>query len=589
MSIPLITTLVTLAVASILLCSERVPVDVTALGVLVVLMVGGVLTPADALRGFSSDAVVAIGGIFVLTAGLRSSGALELLGRRLQRAAEQRPERAVSKLLALVAAVSVFINNTTCTAAFLPVAVTLSKRIAMPSSRVLMPLAFASILGGSISVVGTSTNVLTSGLLSERGAAPLAMFELAPVALPIALIGLVYLIALGPRLLPTPDEEDLDEAYELVEYLSEARVTASSPLIGRTVAGAGLGERWGVNVVGVLGGSGEAKLAAPDDRIQAGDRLLIQGHADRLLELARSSELEIGSEDETAISARRLQLGEAVVLPRSDLVGRSLVETRFRQRYAANVLAIHRHGESLRDRIGSIPIHVGDVLLVQLDRAANRRLLAQRGLLLVEEVVGGARGRGAAVLAPTLFALALLPVVFGWLPLAASVLLGCLGMVLTRCVTPQEAYAAIEWRLLVLIAGMIALGRGLETTGGAQWLADATLAAAGGLGPLGVLAAFFLLTVALTQPMSNQAAALVVLPVALEVAGAAGIGERAMAVTVAIAASTSFLTPLEPSCLLVYGPGRYRFLDFPRLGTGLTVIAFVATVALVPRFWPLAG
>lgn len=239
------------------------------------------------------------------------------------------------------------------------------------------------------------------------------------------------------------------------------------------------------------------------------------------------------------------------------------------------------------DRVAQIPIRAGDLLLLQLDAPASRRLLAQRGLVLVDQPLPR-QPRGSLYLAPLLFVVALAPVVLGLLALPASVLLGVLADGYPLC-DAAEAYAAIEWRLLVLIAGMIALGRALESTGAAQMLADATVLAVGNLGPLALLAGFYLLTVALTQPMSNQAAALVVLPVALEVAGAAAIDTRAMAITVALAASSSFLTPLEPSCLLVYGPGRYRFLDYPRVGAFLTLVAFVLAVLLVPRFWPLAA
>ncbi len=582
-----------LAIAAVLFCLERVPVDVVALGLLVTLLVSGVLTPAEALAGFSSEAVIVIGGIFVLTAGLKASGVLEALGRWAQRLGGGSPRRSLALLLIVVAVVSAFMNNTTTTAAFLPVGVALARAAGMAPGRVLMPIAFASILGGSVTLIGTSTNVIVSGLLPQFEEPPLGMFELAPVALPIALAGLVYLIFLGDRLLPAREEGvDLEQSYHIRDYLSEVVVERRSPLVGKSVAEAGFGKAWDLNLLAIVR-AGEPSLPGPQDRLKAGDHLLVEGPLEVLVGLGETRGLAIREakrEDYTrALRGQSRRLVEAVVLPRSDLIGRSLKELHFRQRFGAGVVALKRHGEALLERVGRIRIRVGDVLLILGEQAAVDRVLAEGGLLVLSHRPTPERGLRSLLTAPITFGLVVLLATSGLVSLPAAVLLGCLVLAGTRTLTPQEAYAAIDWRMLVLIAGMMGYATALAKTGGAELLAHAVLGATGNLGPLALLAAFYLLTVALTQPMSNQSAALVVLPLALGVAAEAGIDPRTMAVTVALAASSSFLTPLEPSCLLVYGPGRYRFFDFPRLGLGLTLMALLLTLLLVPILWTPAS
>jgi di/tricarboxylate transporter len=582
--------LAVLAAAAILFSLERVPVDVVALGVLVALLATGILTPSEALAGFASEAVVVIGGLFVLTAALRHSGALDILSGWVQRSAGQRPGLAYATLLALVAATSAFMNNTTTTAVFVPVAIALARTLGRPPSQVLMPVAFASILGGTITLIGTSTNVIASGLLPDYQLAPLRMFELTPVGLPSALLGVAYLLAVSRRLLPGREEVELAQRYHIRDYLTEVVVMPRSPLVGQTVAEAALGRRWDLNLVAILRGKVTVS-PEPEVRLAEGDLLLVESRLDALLGLGESVGLAIRRGPEEGAAEGLLgpggKLVEALVLPRSNLTGRTLQESRFRQRYGASVVALNRHAEAVLEKLGRIPLRVGDVLLIHGQPAAISRLLTQTGLLVLSD--REVRGRTPRLAAATvaIFGTAVALATTGLVTLSGAILLGCLSLLVIRSLTPQEAYEAVDWRMLVLIAGMMALGRAMTKTGAVDLLADAVVDQIGGLGPLGLLAGFYLLTVLLTQPMSNQAAALVVLPVAIGVALEAGINPRAMAVTVTLAASSSFLTPLEPSCLLVYGPGRYRFFDFPRLGAGLTLLVLLLTLLVVPAIWGL--
>ncbi|HVS14834.1 MAG TPA: SLC13 family permease [Thermoanaerobaculia bacterium] len=581
-----------MVVAVVLFSLERMPVDVVALGLLVSLVVGGVLDARSALAGFANEAVVAIAGLLVLGAALRTSGAIDRIAAWAARRATGGPRGAVAMLVLVVTSVSSFLSNTTATATFLPLGIGIARAHRISPSRVLMPLAFASILGGTVTLVGTSTNLIVSGMLPGWDQPPLRMFELAPVAVPIAVAGVAYLVWIAPRLLPDRAEVDLGRSYALPEYLAEVEVLAGSPLAGVTVADSRLGRDFDITLLRIVRGV-QLVRPGPGDTLHEGDRLLVEGRLDTLVELEAAQRLALVRGDAAGAAAGGLaapgeKLIEVVVLPRSNLIGRTLREVDFRNRYDTTVLAINRHAERLVSRLGDLPIGVGDVLLIQGDEPALARFLALPGLLVLSDrAAPPGAGPQRAWLAPAAFAGVVLLAATGVLPLAIAVLLGCLAMVGGGVLSPREAYEAVDWSLVVLIASMIGYGQAMGSSGAAALLAAWLAGWSADFGPLAMLAGFYLLTVILTQPMSNQAAALVVLPVALGVAAEVGIGSRAMAVTVALAASSSFLTPLEPSCLLVYAPGRYRFFDFTRVGAGLTLIAFVLTLLLVPRLWPL--
>lgn len=578
-----------MAAAVVLFALDRVPVDVVALAILAVLLVTGVLSPAAAFAGFGSDAVIAIAGLFVLSAGLRAAGALDLLARWLRRRAVGSPRVAFALLLVIVAAASAFMNNTACTALFLPIALLLARSADWAPSRILMPVAFASILGGSLTLVGTSTNVIVGQLLPLHGQPTLGMFELTPVALPIAVVGIAYLLLASGRLLPAREAtESLTEVYALRQYVTEVALRPESPLVGTRLADADLRPRWDLSLLSVVR-HGVPLVPSPDVVFADGDLLLVQGEARTLLGLGSSRGFVVHEDAQTlpaALAGTELALAEAVVQPRSDLLGRTLSELDFRRRFGANVLAVTRGGASQLYHLARIRIRVGDVLLLHGPADAVLRLQSAPGLVVLNATPAPSTAPRRPWLPVAVMGLVVALHASGALALPSAVLLGALLLFVTRCVTPQEAYAAVDWRMLVLIAGMIGYGTAMTETGAAAFLAHGVLALVGDLGPVALLACFYLLTLALTQPMSNQAAALVVLPLGMEVAAETGFDPRAMAVTIALAASSSFLTPLEPSCLLVYGPGRYRFFDFARLGAGLTLLALVAALWLIPRLWP---
>ncbi|MDR5682607.1 MAG: SLC13 family permease [Armatimonadota bacterium] len=588
---PEITTLlVLLAIALVLFSLEWVSVDVTALGLLLALVLTGLVPAEGAFAGFGSDTVMTILGLLVLTAALLRTGVVEMVGRAILRRAGDDGTRLLILIMVPAAALSAFINNTAATAFFLPVVVGLASRARMSPSRLLMPLAFATILASSVTLVATSTNLVVSGLLTQYRMPPIGVFELTPVGLPIAIAGIAYMLVVGRRLIPERVAgRSLTEDFGLGAYLSEAIVLADSPLVGRTLAESGLGQRLDLQVVGLVRDKNRYQTPRADTRLQPGDVLLVEGARDEILKIKDTTGIEIKAD--VKLSDPDLALGdvalvEALVVPRSRLIGRTLKGIGFRERYGLQVLAINRYGSTIRRKISQLRLQMGDALLLQgpRDRIAA---LANADAVRVLGAVGDDRPNvGRAPMAVFAFAAALVAGAAGVVALPAAVLAAAVVVFATRCITPEEAYREVDWKVLILIGSMLALGTAMEQTGTARYLAGLVVEAAGDASPLWLLSGFFVLTVVLTQPMSNQAAAVVVLPVAIQTALQLDLNPRTFAVAVAVAASCSYLTPLEPACLMVYGPGRYRFVDFLRVGGPLTLLVYAIAILLVPLMWP---
>lgn len=583
-------TLAILALALGAFLFEWLPSDVTALGVVVALVVTGLLTPGQAFAGFGSEPVLTMGGLLVLTAGIVRTGVVDSWGRALLRRAGGSPGRVVGLLLAATAALSSFVSNTASTAIFLPTALGIARRARISPSRILMPLAFVSILGSSVTLVATSTNIVVDGMLRQHGLAGMGLFELTPVGLPILLAGLAYVLLVSHRLVPErAGHAELADDFGVSSYLAEIVVLPGSHLAGTTLAGSNLARDLDVTVLRIRRGA-DVMLAPDATTILArGDVLLVEGDREEILKVKDTAGIGIKADVDLSdpdLEGDDIRLAEVVVLHRSPVIGRNLQDLRFRERFRLQVLAIHRAGTPIRRKLSDLPLKLGDVLLVQGHRD-RIRAIAQDSTFRVVGSLGERRPRRIrAPLAAALFVAALVAGATGLLPLAAAVMAGAFLVLVTRCLTPEEAYRDIEWRILVVIGGMLALGAAMEQTGTAAWLAGLVVQAASGAGPVWLLTGFFVLTVALTQPMSNQAAAALVFPVAVQAAEHLHLNPRPFAMIVAIAASCSFMTPLEPSCLMVLGPGRYKFKDFVRAGAPLTVIVYAITIALVPIVWP---
>jgi di/tricarboxylate transporter len=581
-----------LVVAILLFAWDRIPADVIALGVMLAVVATGLLPADKAFAGFSSDTVMMILGLLIMSAGLIQTGVVEITGRYVFDLAGRNPAIFLPVIMVSVATVSAFMSNTAATAFFVPLVIGYASKIGASPSRFLLPLAFASILTSSITLISTSTNLVVSEILTRYQQAPMGMFEMAPVGIPIAVVGLLYVWSIGVRLIPQREDQKAEEKIGERKYQADVVVVEDGPLVGKSFEDAKITADAGFTVVKLVRSKetvrGEKRLADVD--LQAGDELIIEGLRADLLKIKDIKGLDFKADvhlvDPEKEEKEDKTIVEGVLLPRSPLIGQSLRSLDFKERYGLQVLALHRAGR-VPSTISSARLRMGDVLLLQGTNADVKTL--ERGNLF--NIFGGVEAarlnRSRAPLAAAIFAAAIAAVTFKFASLPVAVLGGAFLMLLTRCLSPEEAYRQVEWKALILIGALLSLGAAMETSGAGKYLAQQLIGVIGADGPYRLLTCFFILTVALTQPMSNQAAALVVLPIAMQTAIELGVDPRPFGMMVAVAASCSYLTPLEPSCLMVYGPGKYRFSDFFKVGMPLTVLIYILAIVLVPWVWPL--
>ncbi|HYX92808.1 MAG TPA: SLC13 family permease, partial [Myxococcaceae bacterium] len=585
-------------VALVLFSIEAFPIEVSSLVIVTLLALTRVLTPAQAFDGFSNDTVIFIFTLLAMTQGLATTGVVQLIGERLAFFARFGHQTFVLAMMAMVAAFSAFVSNTVTTAAFLPVAIGAATRARVPKSKVLMPLAYASMLGGTVLLYGTSTNLVASEAMKNAGLKPIGVVELAPVGLAIAVMGIALVVLLGPKLLPNRPEPLGTEGFVLRDYLTEAVLPPNSPYAGKELRD--ITEGLGLRVLGLVR-KGLALPSNPAHQLSDEDRLIIEGQREEILRVKGLRGIEIRPDlrlSDEQLRPKDTLLVEASVPPGSPLVGRTLKETLFSERYGLVALAIHRRPAIQRltklqmlgrvwggHSLSTIPLSVGDVLLLRGGRHRVQQLSDGGTLLVLTDVEYQPTRYGKAALAIALFSGVLLGASLEVLPPAVIGLMGMLGMIATGCVDTRVAFR-VDWRVVLLIGSMMALGTAMQKSGAGVLLGSQLAELGDFAGPQGVLCALMLLTILLSAPMSNQAAALVVLPVGISAAAQLGVDPRPFAIGITLAASLSFITPLEPSCVLVYGPGHYRFTDFFRLGTPLTLAILVFLTFAVPVFWP---
>jgi len=571
---------------------ERVPADVTALGVLLTLVFTGLLPVEKAFDGFSSDTVIMILGLLILTAALQRTGVVDIVGRAVLSRTKPTPNRLLWTVMIAAAVLSAFMSNTASTAFFLPIVFGIARKSGFSASRLLMPLAFSSILASSVTLVSTSTNMVVSGMMAEHDMAPMGMFELAPVGVPIAVVGLIYLFFARRWIPDRGGEDDLTEQFGVRPYLSEVVILEDSSLVGKTLAEARIGETFGLTVWGI-DRNGKRLKAGRSLELQQGDLLLVEGNQEDIVKIKDTEGLEIKADvkfSDRDLEAGEMGLVEAIILPGSPLIRRTLKNSHFHQRFDVLVLGLNHRGVNVPGKISQVPLRMGDVLLLQGRKEVIATLGDEEAFQIlgpIEPMEKARPKRAQAPLAITIFAAVLALTTFKVLTLPVAAMFGVLLVFLTRCITPEEAYEAVEWKIIILIGSMLGMGVAMQETGAAKYLAGLIVSGAGSASPLWLLTGFFILTVVSTQPMSNQAAAIVVLPVAIATALQSDLNPRTFTMMIAVAASTSYMTPLEPSCVIVYGPGRYRFAEFFKIGWLLTVLIYGMAITLVPMVWRL--
>jgi di/tricarboxylate transporter len=591
-----------LAVAIFLFVADRLRVDIVALLVLLALVLTGLVTPQEAFAGFSSPAVITVWAIFIVSGGLFYTGVANLLGDRLLKLAGSSRSRLLGLLMATVGLMSGVMNNVGATAVLMPAVVSISQKARFNASRLLMPLAFGSLLGGMTTLIGTPPNILVSDALRQAGLEPFNLLDFAPVGVVILLVGILYMALWGWRLLPDRSpaerlgaiagpEANLIDLYRLGERLFRARIPAKSPLIGKTLGECGLRQAFELSVI-ALERHGQVQLAPPKDTVlRRGDMLLVEGLVDHLEWAQVTGHLdlqpEIGVEDRD-LQSEVVGIAEALLSPHSRLAGKTLTGIQFREKYQLTVLAILRDGRPHRTGLADLSLRFGDTLLVQGSRQNIRILQREPDFVVLGNLEAGPPLRTEkAPLAVGLLLVMLVPVVAGWLPIMAAALLAGVLMVLAGCLTMDEAYESIEWKAVFLVAGTLPLGIAMEKTGTAQFLAELMVDTVGRFGPMALLAGFYILTNLLTQFMSNAASTVLIAPIAIGVAQQIGGDPRALLMAVAVAASAGFLTPVaHQSNVLVMGPGGYRFGDYLKTGLPLDLLTFAVVLLVLPLLWP---
>lgn len=562
--------------------------DVVALGLMLSLVLLGLLEPQAAFAGFGSETVMMILGLLILTESLVHTGMVDLLGSWLVKVIGNRPNRIKQFTLIAPSILSSFISNTAAAAFFMPIVLGLSRRSQVSASKLLMPLAFAAILAGSVTLVGTSTNLVVSGLMQQFGLEPMGIFELTPVGLPILLVGLVYMGTIGQRLIP--DRIKADQADSLSTradlYFTEITLPKGSAMVGKSIDASGLIYPMNLGMLSLHRGESILKPLA-QEILQVGDVLLVEGTRDTILALASHADIEMSGnigQIET-LTDEVLRTAEVVILPSSPLVGGTVKGLGLRERYQLQILAVNQGGEIRHSKIGRLRLSTGDVLLIRLPVQNLNALASDRSFRVLDIIETRVIDLRKVFTALVVFIIALGSAMTGIVSIAVAAMLGAVAVFVTGCITPEEAYRNIEWKTLILIGSMLAFGQAMQATGTANYLADLIIRLPFSHSPYGLLTLFFFLAMILTQPMSNQSAAAVLVPIAMQTAVLLGFDPRPFAIMIALAASTSYITPLEPACVLVYGAGHYKFMDFIRVGGILSLLVYGVAIILVPIIW----
>jgi di/tricarboxylate transporter len=583
----------TILMAAILLfATERLRPDLVSMLVLITLALTQLVSPQEAFSGFANPAVVTVGAVFIISDGLLRTGVADFLGSRILKVAKAHEVRLIAAIMLTTGVMSAFMNNIGATAVLMPAVISIARQTRISPSKFLIPLAFASLMGGNLTLIGTPPNILASTILQAHpGYDGFQFFDFTPMGLLILLCGILYMVFVGRYLLPNHAQAGLSESYHVREYLSEIRVLPDSPLVGKTIVESRFGEDYDLTIAGIIRDGVSKVPVRRSECICAHDILLVEGSLDKIFRARHQRGLQIEADVKLAPDAdlqEETTLAEVMLTTKSNLAGHSLKDIRFRQRYRLNVLALWRHGHLVVGRLADEPLRYGDVLLVQGSREHIVLLRNSLQFVLLEPIPLEMRRTNKAPLALGILAMLLLVVTLGWLHISVAGVIAALLMILFRVLTVDEAYRAIEWRSIFLIAGMLPLGVAMETSHAAKFLADMIVHWLAAWGPIAVLGGIYILTALLTQPMSNAATTVLLSPIAINVALGLGANPQPFVMTVVIAASTSFLTPIgHQANILVFGPGAYKFFDYTKVGIGLTLLYLLLVLIALPFFWPL--
>lgn len=589
MTFSMVFVLLVIIAAIAMFAIEKIPVDLTALIIMAVLLLGGIITPEQGLQGLSNTATVTIAAMFVLSAGLFKTGGLNGISIALSRVGKTNFWLAFFLITLGIGVISAFVNNTAAVAIFLPITMKICRSINISPSKLLMPLSFASIFGGVCTLIGTSTNLLVSSIAERHGLPAFSMFEFTGLGLIVFAIGLVYLAVIGIWLIPKRRSTgDLSENYGLGNYITEVVISPEAKLDGKQLREWSLLRDLEIDVLQVLREGKSLGLPKGTTLLHTGDVLRISGRADRIKHMDQSSHVFIkpGSKWRKQNTESETALVEAIIAPHSRLEGKSVRECRLRENRHATVLAIRHRGELVQERFKTVPLQAGDALLIEMPNQELDAFKNDSSFILVSQVNLPFR-KNKFIPALAIVVAVVAAAAFNWLPIVVSAIAGCVAMILFGCLTLEEAYQAIEWKVIFLLAGVLTLGVALENTGGATLFAQTLQQCAGLWGPMGLLTIIVIVTMLVTNIISNVATVALIAPIAIALAESQGLQTRPFLIAVTFCASLSFMTPIGyQTNTMIYGPGNYRFTDFLRVGVLLNVLLGALLVWLIPQIWP---
>lgn len=582
--------------AFILFVSEVFSLDVTALLILCLLFAAGYLTPGEAVSGFSNPAVIIIASLFILSRALQNTGILEYLVVRINKLANKSKFLGLAAYLITIAFSSALVNNTAIVAIFIPVTIRLAHNHGISPSKVLIPLSYAAILGGTLTLIGTSTNLLVNSIYMEMGGLEsLGMFEFSKFGIYTLCIGLVYVLWLAPKLLPSRTiTSSLTKSYHLGGYLTEMKIKPDSPLIGKTCLERMINKNYDVMVLDIQRSKVLLSGNIRSTILKSGDILMVKGSLDNFLRMKEVEKVSLLTDEK--LTQMELEhddniLVECLLTDKSDIVGKSLMQANFRQRFGSFVLAVRREGEILRKKIAHVILKAYDTLLIYGNRANISEMASSGDFIVLSELQVILKKQKFWWLGIIVIPIAVFVSALGLTSILKVVMIGTVILFIFKVITPNEAYQSIHWQVIVLIAALIPLGIVLQTSGTAQWIGLSIISLTK-IGPENwqphiLLALIYLITMILTEVSSNAATAIIMTPIAMAVTAQMGLDSRPFIFAICFAASASFITPVGyQTNLMVYGPGGYKFSDFIKVGFPLAIILWVLAIILIPRIWP---